>query len=64
MMQRISMHCKWCRDWAGTIATKGPTPALQRQQLHCNEVKDMLAAMLMQHGDNTSVTSNDTSEYW
>jgi hypothetical protein len=24
----------------------------------------MLAAMHMQHGDNTSVTGNDTSEYW
>jgi hypothetical protein len=19
----ITMHCKWCHDWAGTIATKG-----------------------------------------
>ncbi len=64
MMQRIMMHCKWCHDWAGTIATKGPTHALQRQQRHCNKVKEMLAAMHMQHGDNTSVTGNDTSEYW
>jgi hypothetical protein len=29
-----------------------------------SQVKEMLAAMHMQHGDNTSVTSNDTSEYW
>jgi hypothetical protein len=64
MMQCIPMHCKWCHDWAGTIATKGLTPVLQRQQHHCNEVKGMLVAMHMQHGDNTSVTGNDTSEYW
>jgi hypothetical protein len=64
MMQGITMHCKWCRDWAGTIATKGPTPALQRQRHHRNKVEEMLAAIHMQHGDNTSVTSNDTSEYW
>jgi hypothetical protein len=58
------MHCKWCHDWVGTIATKGATPALQRQQRHRNKVKEMLAAMHMQHGDNTSVAGNDTSEYW
>jgi hypothetical protein len=62
-MQHITMHCKWCRDWVGTIATKGATPALQRQRRHRNEVKEMLAAMHMQHGDITSVASNDTSEY-
>jgi hypothetical protein len=64
MMQCITMHCKWCRNWAGTIATKGPTPVLQKQWHHCNEVKEMLAAMRMQHCDNTCMTGNDTSEYW
>jgi hypothetical protein len=64
MMQRTTMHCKWCCDWAGTIATKGPTLALQMQRRHYNEVKEMLAAMHMEHGDNTSVTGNDTSDYW
>ncbi len=64
MMQCITMHCKWCHDWAGTIATQGPTPALQRQWRHCNEVEEMLAAMHMQHGVNSSMTSNYTSEYW
>ncbi len=37
---------------------------LQRQWRYCKEVKEMLAAMHMQHGDNTSMTGNDTSEYW
>ncbi len=58
------MHCKWCRDWIGTIATKGTTPALQRQWHHRNEVKEMLVAMHMNHGNNTSMTGNGTSEYW
>jgi hypothetical protein len=39
-------------------------PALQRQRRHRNKVKEMLAAMHMQHGNNTSVTGNGTSEYW
>jgi hypothetical protein len=39
-------------------------PALQKQRRHCNEVKEMLAVMHMQPGDNTSMTNNDTSEYW
>ncbi len=63
MMQPITMHCKWCRDWVGTIATKGARPALQRQQRHCKEVKEILAAIRMQHGNNTCVTGNDTSKY-
>jgi hypothetical protein len=64
VMQHITMHCKWCCDWVGTIATKGQTPALQRQWHHHNVINKMLAAMHMQHGDITSVTGNDTSEYW
>jgi hypothetical protein len=64
MMQCISIHCKWFCDWAGIIATKGPIPVPQRQRRHCNKVKDMLAAMHIQHGDNTSMTGKDTSEYW
>jgi hypothetical protein len=39
-------------------------PALQRQRRHPDEVKEMLAAMHMQHGNNTSMTGNDTSKYW
>jgi hypothetical protein len=46
----------------------GQAPLLQRVQHlhynHRNEVKEMLAAMHMQHGDNTSMTGKDTSEYW
>jgi hypothetical protein len=63
-MQHITMHCKWCCDWAGTIATKGAMPALKRQRRYCNKVNKMLAALHMQHGDNTSMTGNDASEYW
>jgi hypothetical protein len=63
-MQRNTMHCKWCRDWVGPNATKGAMPVLQRQRRHHDKVKEMLAAMHMQHGNNTSVTSKDTSEYW
>jgi hypothetical protein len=62
-MQHITMHCKWCCDWAGAIATKGATPVLQRQWCHRDKVKEMLAAMHMQHGNNTSVTGNNTSKY-
>ncbi len=63
-MQHIAIHSKgWC-DWVGTIATKGATPALQRQWHHRNEVKEMLAVMHMQPSNNTSMTVNDTSEYW